>query len=364
MMLIWLRLECVVSSAGGLIRALNLSSLNLKPDMRKKNPVIIIFTLTAIIQWHMDVPAQQPQSKCSQINYSTPPVNLKSYRLNRIAGQAVYASPSQKWELGSGNGLCVALFNRKNGERIATVTTDGKGQFEFVNIASGEYVLIAVAGDLQKIIIQIQLIPTGTTNRPRRLLLHLREKEDKRKSYATPVTNLALRRELLAMVEQDQNIRNEMIKSGVDHPGKAILARLSAIDLRNTARMKSIIRRYGWPDAELVGWDGTEAAFILVQHAEHSFQKELLPLMQKEYRAGVLSGPNYALFTDRVLVDDGRPQVYGSRAMPFAQWQGGEPVLYPIVDEANVDKRRAEVGLSPLAEYREMLKQKYYPQNK
>jgi hypothetical protein len=58
--------------------------------------------------------------------------------------------------------------------------------------------------------------------------------------------------------------------------------------------------------------------------------------MQREYKAGVLSGPNYALLTDRVLVED----------------------------EADVDKRRAEVGLSLLAGYRERLKQKYYPQNK
>ena len=332
--------------------------------MQKNKLVIIIFTLTALIRWHLDVSAQQPQGKCSQINYSTPQINLNSYRLNRIEGQAVYASPSQKWELGSGNGVCVTLFNRKNGELVATVTTDGKGQFEFVNIAPGEYVLIAVIGDLQKIIIPVRLIPAGTANKPQRLLLHLREKEDKRKSYVTPVTNLALRKELLAMVEQDQNIRNEMIKSGVNHPSKAILARLDAIGSRNTARMKGIIRRYGWPGAELVGWDGTEAAFILVQHADHSFQKELLPLIQKEYKAGALSGPNYALFIDRVLVDDGRPQIYGSRAMPFDQWKEGEPVLYPIADEANVDERRAEVNLSSLAEYREMLKRIYHPQNK
>lgn len=33
----------------------------------------------------------------------------------------------------------------------------------------------------------------------------------------------------------------------------------------------------------------------------------------------------------------------------------GEPVLYPIEDEANLDKRRAESGLGLLAEYREFL---------
>jgi hypothetical protein len=329
--------------------------------MRKNKLVIIISTLVGLIHWQTAVSAQQPQSKCSQIRYSPPEVGLQSYQLNRIEGQAVYASPLQRWELGSGNGLCVTLFNRKNGEFIASVTTDGKGQFEFISIPHGEYLLIAFAGDLQTVSIPIEVTPVEKVNTPQRLLLHFRDKEDKRKSYVTPVTNLALRKELLAMVEPDQNIRKEMIKNGVNRPSKATLGRMDEIDSRNTARMKSIIKEYGWPGPGLVGWDGTEAAFILVQHADHSFQKELLPLMQKEYRAGDLSGPNYALFIDRVLVEDGRPQVYGSRAKHFDQWKMGEPVLYPIEDEANVDKRRAEVGLSSLAEYREFLKQMYHP---
>jgi hypothetical protein len=258
----------------------------------------------------------------------------------------------------------VTLFNRKSRELVAAVTTDGKGQFEFVHIAPGEYVLIAFGGDLKKIIVPIQLILPLKTNKPQRLLLHFREKDDTREAYVTPVTNLALRKELLAMGERDQNIRNEMIKVGVDHPGKALLARMKMIDSRNTARMRGIIKKYGWPGFELVGWDGTDAAFLLVQHADHSFQKELLPLMQKEFRSGGLAGPKFALFIDRVLVEDGKLQLYGSRPKPFDQWEMGEPTLYPIENEADVDKRRAEVGLSSLAEYREFLKKMYHPQSK
>jgi hypothetical protein len=42
---------------------------------------------------------------------------------------------------------------------------------------------------------------------------------------------------------------------------------------------------------------------------------------------------------------------------------GSQPILEPIEDEANVDKRRAEVGLSTLAEYRELLKRIYFPKD-
>ena len=331
--------------------------------MRTNILVTIIVTLIALGHCQRVGFARQSQSKCAQIKYTAPPRRSKSYRLSRIEGQVVYALPSQKWDSGSANGLCVALFNRLSGELVTESTTDDRGQFELANVAPGEYVLIAFAGDQLQINVPLRLMPTGNAGPSRRLLLHMREKEDQRKSYVTLVTNLALRKELLNLVEQDQNIRNEMIKSGVDHPEKAILARLDALDSQNTTRMRSIIKKFGWPSADLVGWDGTEAAFTLVQHAAHSLQKELLPLVKAKFKAGIIRGPNYALFLDRVLVEDGKPQVYGLKAKPFEQWNG-EPVLYPIADEANVDKRRAEVGLSSLAEYRLFLKRMYYPQGK
>ena len=272
-----------------------------------------------------------------------------------IEGQAVYAAPSQKWETGPAGGISVSLFNASTHDRIGNVVTDDKGQFQLANVKPGEYTLVAAAGELQPISIHIRL------TRSARLLLHLRERQDNRKSYVSRVSNPALRQELLSMVERDQNVRNEMIRAGVDHPTEDVLARIDAIDRENTSRMKSVIKQFGWPSAALVGWDGTEAAFILVQHADRANHQRLLPLIIKEYKAGSVSGPNYALFIDRALVEEGKPQLYGTRAKPFDQWRAGEPALYPIKDEANVDKRRAEVGLSPLAEYLKGLKRMYYP---
>ena len=302
---------------------------------------------------------QQSQRKCSQIGYSAPDPTLQLYRLSHLEGQAVYAGPEQKWELGSANGVCVVIFDRKSKLQIASATTDDKGQFEFANIEPGIYTLVASAGDLQVISIPVELRVRNVESQ--RLLLHLRDKQDKRKSYVSRVKHAALRKELLRMVGEDQNIRNEMIKSGADNPSKDITMRMELIDRKNTSRMKSIIKEFGWPRTELVGWDGSEAAFFIVQHSDHLTQKELQPILEKEFRTGNLSGPNYALFTDRVLVEDGRPQIYGLRARPMNEWTAGEPVLYPIEDEANVDKRRAEIGLGPLSEYREKLKQMYRP---
>ncbi|MCS6883729.1 MAG: hypothetical protein NZU74_20615, partial [Chloroflexaceae bacterium] len=54
-----------------------------------------------------------------------------------------------------------------------------------------------------------------------------------------------------------------------------------------------------------------------------------------------------AYLTDRVRFNTGQPQVYGTQVLII----DGRVTLKPIEDEANVDARRAAVGLLPLAEY-------------
>lgn len=183
-------------------------------------------------------------------------------------------------------------------------------------------------------------------------------------SNAAAARDPALRQELLKMAERDQAVRNELIKAGVRRPGAALLERMAAIDAANTERVRAIVRERGWPSPELVGRDGTEAAFLIVQHAALSFQQEMLPLVRGAYLAGNLAGQDYALLLDRVLVGEGKPQVYGTQAKPFDQWKGRQPSLYPIEGEANVDQRRAKLGLPPLAVYLELLKQLYFPRAK
>ncbi|MEM1228213.1 MAG: DUF6624 domain-containing protein [Planctomycetota bacterium] len=173
----------------------------------------------------------------------------------------------------------------------------------------------------------------------------------------------ALRSELLQRAEKDQAIRKELIAEGAGKPNKEILQRMKSVDESNTRRMRQIVKKHGWPSPRLVGRDGVQAAFLLVQHFEHDFQKEMLPLVKEAYYSGSLAGQSYALLLDRVLVGDGQPQVYGTQAKPIEEWKGNEATLQPIKDEANVDKRRSDVGLPPLSEYRKLLKDFYFPED-
>jgi len=89
-------------------------------------------------------------------------------------------------------------------------------------------------------------------------------------------------------------------------------------------------------------------------------QKEVLPLVRNAYLTGTLKGQDFAMLQDRVLVKEGKPQIYGTQF----KIKGKELILDLIEDEPNVDRRRAEVGLPSLAEYLAMAKRFYFPENK
>lgn len=322
--------------------------------MRANLPSLVLLVSTLGVCGPVAALSQPPPDACSALVYSQPEAGAQRYVLDRVEGQVVFASALKGKDLQNAEGVCIALFEEKDRRRIATATTIDRGGFALKGVAPGRYTLVAALKGERTLAVPIELVKGSGGPR---LLLRLRDEGGPEKSFATLVSDPGLRQELLLMVEQDQAVRQDMTRSGWDHPNPVIAARMSAIDAQDTARMREIVRQHGWPGPGLVGMDGTEAAFLLVQHAEHSFQEEMLPLVEKAYRAGELRGQDYALLKDRVLVGEGKPQIYGTQAT----FGGKELTPSPIEDEANVDKRRAEVGLPPLAEYLKDMKEFYFP---
>lgn len=305
------------------------------------------------------VRAQELTEPKFPLAFTPPPAHRKPFEIDSVAGQVVVAPASERWVFDAG-GVQIALFDAKQ-VLISTTESEAGGQFALKSVTPGDYTLIVGAKSLNTLSIPIHLHSSVGTQPSIGLMMYLRLATDTPKSYATPLTNMALRSELRERVANDQAIRNEWIKQGVDHPNKELTAKMATIDTQNTARMQEIVRQYGFPGPELVAVDGSEAAFVLVQHAVHSVQKTILPHIEKAFRAHKLSGNNYALFVDNVLAGDGKSQIYGTRARPIAAWKNHEPAFFPIADETHVDQRRAKIGLTPLAEYRAFLKKMYFP---
>lgn len=151
-----------------------------------------------------------------------------------------------------------------------------------------------------------------------------------------------LYRELLEMQRLDQASRR-------GEPLLELSGRTTGeIDAANTARMKEIIEEHGWPTKSLVGADGAQAAWLLVQHADADppFQRHCLGLMNAA-ESGEVDPVDVAYLTDRILVNEGKKQIYGTQF-----WSPeGELIPRPIEDEARVEELRAEIGMISMQEY-------------
>ena len=119
------------------------------------------------------------------------------------------------------------------------------------------------------------------------------------------------------------------------------------VDSLNAAWARGLIADRGWPKRSEVGSRAAFDFFLLVQHADLPTQQEVLPLMEAAVAEGEAAGSEFAYLTDRVRMREGRPQLYGTQYRMLE----GEPVPHEIEDEANVDARRAAVGLEPLEAY-------------
>lgn len=161
--------------------------------------------------------------------------------------------------------------------------------------------------------------------------------------------NEALRQELLLMRNEYQ-VLSKAIPPKNHESFDAKSAALKAYNRKSTLRIKEIINQYGWPGNSLVGEVGAHAAWLLVQHADMDpvFQEKCLDLLEKAYRNGEASGQNYAFLYDRVMVNKGEKQLFGTQI--YLNPKTNEYQFRPIEDEANLNKRRAEVGLQWSAE--------------
>jgi hypothetical protein len=172
-------------------------------------------------------------------------------------------------------------------------------------------------------------------------------------------TNKELHDELLLRVASDQAARQVFVlkQRTTGTLDSADVARLSAVDTANTSWLKGVIARQGWPTRAQVGPDGVRAALLLVQHADldTAFQARTLPLVQKSFEAGELPGGDVAMLTDRVAVNHGRPQIYGTQA----KMVNGRMVAATIAESSAVDVRRARMGLPPLRDYFRILDSLY-----
>jgi len=160
--------------------------------------------------------------------------------------------------------------------------------------------------------------------------------------------NDALKHELIEMVHIDQAIRAEITEIGWHQAPKPLVEKLQGIDIQHCLRLKEIVVGHGWPSISLVGKEGVDAAFVLLQHCpDTEFKIQILPELKRSFPKGKgVTGQQFALFTDRLLLAQ-------------AKLAAGNLIFEPIAHEEKLNTRRAEVGLPSMQEYRRLLMEVY-----
>lgn len=166
--------------------------------------------------------------------------------------------------------------------------------------------------------------------------------------------NEDLQAELERLRRRDEETRTRLMESGELFDGYS--PEMEAVHLDNAAALEGLLEEHGWPTLSEVGEEGVEAAWLVAQHAisRPDLQRRCLALLIEAAAEGEVPAWQAAYLADRIRVNERRPQIYGTQL----DWNDrGELVPQPIEAPAEVDKRRAEVGLVPLAEAVEMARQ-------
>lgn len=157
----------------------------------------------------------------------------------------------------------------------------------------------------------------------------------------------ALRALLIAAEQEDRAVRARLAASGALFEGYH--PEMEVVHLKNAQLLEQAFDHIGWPGPDHVGEDGMRAAFLILQHAisRPDLQRRGLRLVEEAIPLGQATRLEAAMLSDRIAFFEGRPQTYGTQ---FDWDERGELSPWTIAEPEDVDARRAEAGLPPLAE--------------
>jgi hypothetical protein len=130
---------------------------------------------------------------------------------------------------------------------------------------------------------------------------------------------------------------------------QALWGLIAEKDSVNLVKVTAILDKFGWLGRDVVGDEGNSTLFLVIQHSDPATQRKYLPMLRDAVKEDRAWPSSLALLEDRVAINEGRKQIYGSQI--GRNLKTGAYYILPLEDPENVDKRRAEVYLPPLKEY-------------
>ena len=163
----------------------------------------------------------------------------------------------------------------------------------------------------------------------------------------------SLKKELLDIYKSDQLYRAAMADlKPTDIRIVELVHKQDSLDAINVKRVVAVLDSMGYPKRKVYGDSAGLATFFVIQHTDIKYQQKYLPLFEQAAKDGEMEWKNVVYMIDRVRLEKGQKQLYGTQIQPVKDAVTGyltdKAVIAPIEDEANVNERRAKVGLGTI----------------
>lgn len=223
----------------------------------------------------------------------------------------------------------------------------------------------------------------GTINAEKRATYELRTDNVAADTALVQGMNMAALDSMLQRVhDDDQDVRRNFTVMLQSNNADSILAyqeRMEETDSRCRAIVFPILDSVGIPDG--LTEKAREALFLVVQHSDVEHQRKYIDLFDAAAKKGLVARADVATMRDRILMHEGRPQIYGTQTFTpnrtiIINSDGGKRIdddrednddetselqptayLWPVESADGLDARRAEVGLPPMDTYIELFRQ-------
>jgi hypothetical protein len=168
------------------------------------------------------------------------------------------------------------------------------------------------------------------------------------------VDDCELASDLTAMTNEQYEFLARTGNKANASPSPQLRLERRAMFVRHADRLMELLLATGhWPTEARVGADAAQGAWLIAQHADTQLDVQrlalaLLRVAVAEGAAGAPTARELATLEDRVAVNEGRPQTYGTQIADVAD---GRPVPWPCTEPERLDELRAGVGLEPFADH-------------
>jgi len=265
-----------------------------------------------------------------------------------------------RWTGSMGEGLAIGLDGMNRAEIVGTEMERLAGEmntFQFDHRPYGYRISVAklfhVNGTPREAFVPSNYVQQTTTLRDETLERGLSVLEGLIQESA-PLSDSALKRELEQMGAEDQTLRlllptvTERFGRGSDEH-TFIWSLIHRQDTICEKRLTQILDQYGWLGKSRVGAKANQSIWLIIQHAELETQEKYLPLLRASVENGESEGWHLAYLEDRVLMRNGKNQLYGTQS----KWDDSAQKnrIHTIDDVKNVNKRRKKLGLDPVEDY-------------